>query len=353
MEAALMIAMGSVTHDPKTYAQYHQRGILKWLKRVVEYISINQTCIKLSLRMITAHPYYCKTAMLVVMPDPAVPDFEGEMVYSSGMLTETAVLSVARKIMMKLLTWFWQTKFAGSSFRLMPRAVLPDEGLEAIYLEMFAAPVQLTGGDQPLVHTTGSYLYDLDHVMVNLSQESKLLYEGFHAGMRLIDQLEHEIQGWNRIYTVAHQDTRLNRVNYVEASRMLEIETQWRTVADENLHRAEIELQKLRAEKAEWELKDKVCDREEECRQLQTQVDDQQNFMTLRAYFESTVEDQVKELGTRLERNMWNIAKLTHTIVFLRDKAAHTMQTWELSDSIRVDEIHELRNQLPRRTRLR
>jgi hypothetical protein len=52
----------------------------------------------------------------------------------------------------------------------------------------------------------------------------------------------------------------------------------------------------------------------------------------------------VKELETRLERNKGNIAILTRTIVSLCDKAARAMQTWEISDSIRVDEIHELRN---------
>jgi hypothetical protein len=48
-----------------------------------------------------------------------------------------------------------------------------------------------------------------------------------------------------------------------------------------------------------------------------------------------------------LERNKRNIALLTRTAVYLRDKAAHALQTWEISDSIHIDEIHELRNQLP------
>jgi hypothetical protein len=94
------------------------------------------------------------------MLDPTVPDFEGGMVYSFGMLTKIAVQSVARKMMMKLHARYWLTKFVGSSFRLMTRAVLPDEDPEAVYLEMFAALVQEIGGDQPLVHTTESYLYD-------------------------------------------------------------------------------------------------------------------------------------------------------------------------------------------------
>jgi hypothetical protein len=49
--------------------------------------------------------------------------------------------------------------------------------------------------------------------------------------------------------------------------------------------------------------------------------------MTLHVYMEAKVEDMVKELETRLERNKGNIAMLTRTIVYLHDKAARTMQT--------------------------
>jgi hypothetical protein len=76
-------------------------------------------------------------------------------------------------------------------------------------------------------------------------------------------------------------------------------------------------------------------------------VEDQQDFMTLHGYLEAKVEDKVKELETRLERNKGNIAMLTRTTVYLRDKATRAMKTWEIFDSILIDEIHELRNQLP------
>jgi hypothetical protein len=79
--------------------------------------------------------------------------------------------------------------------------VLPNEDLKVVYMEMFAAPVQETGGDQPLVHTTGSYLYDLDHLMVNLSLESERLHQGFYESVRHIDVLKHEVRGWSQIYT--------------------------------------------------------------------------------------------------------------------------------------------------------
>jgi hypothetical protein len=133
--------MESVSHGPELYMQYHQRGILKWFERIVEHIGINLTCVKLSLKATSAHPYHSKTATLVVMPDPAVPDFEGKMVYSFGILTETAVQSAAWKMTMELLAQYWQAKFAGSSFCLLPRAVLPNEDPEVVYMEMFAAPV--------------------------------------------------------------------------------------------------------------------------------------------------------------------------------------------------------------------
>ncbi|RLN08470.1 hypothetical protein C2845_PM11G07350 [Panicum miliaceum] len=42
---------------------------------------------------------------------------------------------------------------------------------------------------------------------------------------------------------------------------------------------------------------------------------------------------------------------LTRTSVFYRNKAAHALQTWELSDSIRVGELHELRDRLPQEDR--
>jgi hypothetical protein len=121
-------------------------------------------------------------------------------------------------MMMELLAQYWQAKFVGSSFHLLPRAVLPNEDPKVMYMEMFATLVHETGGDQPLVHTTGSYLYDLDHLMVNLSLENKQLHQGFYESMRHIDVLEHEIQGWNQIYTVAQVEARNNRMNYMETN---------------------------------------------------------------------------------------------------------------------------------------
>jgi hypothetical protein len=45
---------------------------------------------------------------------------------------------------MELLAQYWQAKFVDSSFLLLPRAVLPNEDPEVVYLEMFTALVQET-----------------------------------------------------------------------------------------------------------------------------------------------------------------------------------------------------------------
>jgi hypothetical protein len=105
--------------------------------------------------------------------------------------------------------------------------------------------------------------------------------------VRHIHVLEHEIQGWNRIYTAARVEARRNRVCYVESNMMREAKTQQGMAAEAKLLQIETELQKLREEKIESEckekdylatiskLKDRATDSEAECRQLQTQVDDQ------------------------------------------------------------------------------
>jgi chromosome segregation ATPase len=137
------------------------------------------------------------------------------------------------------------------------------------------------------VHTTGSYLYDLDHMMVNLSLESERLHQGYYESVRHIDVLEHEIRGWSWIYTAAQAEARNNQVNYVETNMRRKAEVQLRMTAEAKLLESETELQKLQAEKTEWErkekdyvtsiskLKDRATDSKGECRQLQTQVEDQ------------------------------------------------------------------------------
>jgi hypothetical protein len=77
-----------------------------------------------------------------------------------------------------------------------------------------------------MVHTTGSYLNDLDHLAVNLSSESEQLHQGFYDSVRHIHVLQHEIQVWNQIYTAARVEAHRSKVCYMEANLMRQTETQ-------------------------------------------------------------------------------------------------------------------------------
>jgi hypothetical protein len=66
--------------------------------------------------------------------------------------------------------------------------------------------------------------------------------------------------------------------------------------------------------------------------------------MSLRGCLETRAESKEHDLQMRLKVNKWNIASLTCTAVCLQDR---TLKTWMEADSIRVDEILELLNQLP------
>lgn len=123
----------------------------------------------------------------------------------------------------------------------------------------------------------------------------------------------------------------------VLAERREEASRNLRTEAENKLLTAEVELQKLRAEKIEWENKekdyrtmistlvDRLTDSEAECHQLQNHVDDQEEIKSFRLYLASRNDERVKELENQLEHNKWNLAKLTRTAIYLRDKADRTL----------------------------
>jgi hypothetical protein len=91
MNAAMEVAMMGVTHEPETYA-YNRQGLVVWLECILWITGFSMNCVKLSTRVTGSFPHYCcSTVKLVIGPDPAVPDFLGEMVFSSGILLTTAI----------------------------------------------------------------------------------------------------------------------------------------------------------------------------------------------------------------------------------------------------------------------
>jgi hypothetical protein len=104
VNAAMEVSMMGVTHEPETYA-CHRQGLVVWMERVLWITGFSMSSVKLSTRVTRSSPHYCcSTVKLVVMPDPAVPDFPGDMVFSSCILLTTAIQSTARKMVKRIVT---------------------------------------------------------------------------------------------------------------------------------------------------------------------------------------------------------------------------------------------------------
>jgi hypothetical protein len=56
---------------------------------------------------------------------------------------------------------------------------------------------------------------------------------------------------------------------------------------------------------------------------------------------------KVEKLEKGRAENVANLAWLTRTTAYLRDKAERLRRTWEYADSLRVDELFELNGELP------
>ena len=85
---------------------------------------------------------------------------------------------------------------------------------------MAAAPNQERGRDPHLLHCTGSYLFDVDNLMVDLEIENSHLHLGQDANARRILDLEAEVKGWATTYAQVNEATlRANQEIY--STRMM------------------------------------------------------------------------------------------------------------------------------------
>ena len=111
------------------------------MERVLQKAGINQGCIKLSSQEVKLHSYFTSyTVMLVVMPDPEMPEFFREMVICSSILLATAIQSATRGMTSRILAWFWNTKIETSEYRLIPRAIFETEDVMATQSAIAQAP---------------------------------------------------------------------------------------------------------------------------------------------------------------------------------------------------------------------
>ena len=166
-----------VTHEPETYARHRQDLVLE-MERVLRTAGISQERVKLSTQEKEIYPYYIsRTAVLVVLPDPGMPEFPGEMVTCSGLLLATAVQSAAREMMKRIIAWFWNTKFKISTYKLIPRAIFATENVTATHASIAIAPSRVQGTNKVLIHTTGAHLLHADCLLRDVEKDHRILQE--------------------------------------------------------------------------------------------------------------------------------------------------------------------------------
>lgn len=70
---------------------------------------------------------------------------------------------------------------------------------------MAVAPNLEHGRDPHLVHSTGSYLFDVDGLIMDMEMESHLMHTGYAVCVQLIRVLEEEVQRWAMGYSKANE----------------------------------------------------------------------------------------------------------------------------------------------------
>jgi hypothetical protein len=80
---------------------------------------------------------------------------------------------------------------------------------------------------------------------------------------------------------------------------------------------------------------------------LKVKLERKDDLLTVRAHLLGCERLKVEKLEKSRADNVTNLAWLTRTAVYLRDKAERLRRTWEDADSLRVDELFELNGELP------
>jgi hypothetical protein len=80
---------------------------------------------------------------------------------------------------------------------------------------------------------------------------------------------------------------------------------------------------------------------------LKDKLERKDDLLTVRAHLLCCERLKVEKLEKSRADNVANLAWLTRTTVYLRDKAERPRRTWEDADSLRVDDLFELNGELP------
>jgi hypothetical protein len=118
-----------------------QRHTPSTVEAYLRIAGIAQSRVKFSTQNNDVRPHYVgSTVKLVVMLDPAIPDFSGEIVTSTTIHLLTTVQSAARKMIKRIIARFWDTKFKDTIFRLIRRSIFITEDASPAFEARARAP---------------------------------------------------------------------------------------------------------------------------------------------------------------------------------------------------------------------
>jgi hypothetical protein len=309
-------------------------AICHWMERALLRLGVPPTYVTYRAEYAPAVTGRMVLCMVAVLPHPSLPGFKGEVYYSAA-LTVAAALDVACRQALGCLLAQYRASFESGTLRLLPRdywhlAPLVDRvpSYEGIQDDVDAAPFHES--DETLVETA-SYLVDLDKYARRLEDESRTLFGQVRDAT--IDALQYQ----PRCAELERENSALrHRVRQLELSLdcattvLLQSERERVDTREEMLHAKE-DLRRLTA--SQNRLKDKL--------------ERKDDLLTVRAHLLGCERLKVEKLEKSRADNIANIAWLTRTTVYLRDKVERLRRTWEDADSLLVDELFELNGELP------
>jgi hypothetical protein len=304
-----------------------------WMERALLRLGAPPTYVTYRAEYIPAVTGRMVLCTVAVLPHPSLPGFKREVCYSTALTIVTALDVACRQALGCLLAQY-RASFESGTLRLLPRdywrlAPLVDgvPSYEGIQDDVDAAPFHES--DETLVETA-SYLVDLDKYARRLEDESCTLYGQVKDAT--IDALQYqsrcaELEREQRLTPPCSPARAEPRpCNHCPAAVR-----EGEGGHPEGMLHAKEDFYRLTA--TQNRLKDKL--------------ERKDDLLMVCAHLLGCERLKVEKLEKSRADNIANIAWLTRTTVYLRDKAKRLRRTWEDADSLRVDELFELNRELP------
>lgn len=151
----------------------------------------------------------------------------------------------------RIIARYWNTVFKETPFRLIPRAMSATEDRSTAHTTMVEALHREREGDL-LLHTTGTYLFTSDCLLMDIEKENHLLHKGLASSAQLIQMLESDVQKWTLSYSKEISTARRTRLANDALELKLREEAALKRAAEIKLIQAEAKIVELEAPRSKW-----------------------------------------------------------------------------------------------------